>query len=234
MLIFSKRDQAWEVLPYPCIGSWHFLTPGILHQPRYTEIRDRLKQGQTLVDLGCAFAQDVRQLVCDGVPAENLYGVELDERFVDLGYSLFLDREKLRSSFLVADVLEEHSDLDRLDEKVDIVYASQFFHLFGWDNQVMIGKRMVRLLKPQSGSLIVGYQVGTVDARQLSPAPTPEGNMYAHNPSSLQKIWDVIGEATGTSWNVEATLDEAVEMMETYRRGWKDAKRLSFSIERTG
>ena len=71
------------------------------------------------------------QPVCDGVPAENLYSVELDERFIDLGYSLFLDREKLRSSFLVAKVLEEYSDLDRLDGKIDVVYASQFFHLFG-------------------------------------------------------------------------------------------------------
>ena len=84
-----------------------------------------------MVDLGCAFAQDIRQLVCDGVPAENLYGVELDERFIDLGYGLFLDKEKLRSLFVVANVLEEHSDLDRLDGKVDVVYASQFFHLFG-------------------------------------------------------------------------------------------------------
>ena len=84
-----------------------------------------------MVDLGCAFAQDICQLVCDGVPAENLYSVELDERFIDLGYGLFLDREKLRSSFLVANVLEEHSGLDRLDGKVDVVYASQFFYLFG-------------------------------------------------------------------------------------------------------
>ena len=127
-------------------------------------------------------------LCATGSLAENLYGVELDERFIDLGYSLFLNREKLWSSFLVANVLEEHSDLDRLDGKVDVVYASQFFHLFGWDNQVTIGKRMVRLLKPQSGSLIVGYQVGTLDTLLLSPKPTLEGKMYVHNPSSLQKM----------------------------------------------
>ena len=55
-----------------------------------------------------------------------------------------------------------------------------------------------------------------------------------HNPSSLQKMWDIIGEATCTLWKVEVALDKAAEMIETYRRGWKDAKRLSFSIERIG
>lgn len=92
--------------------------------------------GHQLVDLGCAFAQDIRQLVFNGVPAKNIHGVELEQEFVnlgyDLGYDLFFDKEHLSSEFLIADIFGKDSALENLDGKIDIVYASNFFHLFGW------------------------------------------------------------------------------------------------------
>ena len=33
--------------------------------------------------------------------------------------------------------------------------------------------------------------------------------MYLHDAASLQKLWDEIGEATGTKWVVETRLGEA-------------------------
>ena len=78
-----------------------------------------------MLDVGCGFAQDLRQLVFDGAPAENIYGVEIENPFMELGYDLFLDRTKLPpTNFIAADVCEPDSDTKSLSEKFDIVYAS--------------------------------------------------------------------------------------------------------------
>ena len=227
-----KRERAWAVFPYPCIGCWHFLIPCILDQERYPEVRDRLARGQKLVDLGCAFAQDIRLLVCDGVSPENVYGIDIEKGYIDLGYDLFLDKQKLSSQFIIANLFDEEPQMNKLDGQIDIVYASQFFHIFGWQSQVKGGVRLVRLLRPVAGSLIIGYQCGSYVAHEeVEGVPTPEGRSYLHNPASLQKLWDEIGERTATSWKAEVFLDEP-EILKPYRAANPDLVRLSFSIER--
>lgn len=170
----------------------------------------------------------------DGAPAENIYGVEIEKPFIELGYDLSLDRTKFQqTNFIAADVCEPDSDTKSLSEKFDIVYASQCFHQWGWDNQVQVGKALVKLLNPAHKSLIVGYQIGTVVAYKAQRTPTKEGKMYLHDAASLQKLWDEIREATGTKWVVEAWLDEA-EIFCIYAKLDKDVRRISFAIERTG
>lgn len=95
------RDVAFQVFPYACIGQLRFLTLSLRTHPL-----ERLTQGsQTLLDLGCCFAQDLRQLVQDGVPSERLHGVDVDQKFLDLGYELFLNKSSLKSTLLAVDVL---------------------------------------------------------------------------------------------------------------------------------
>ncbi|CAD6587884.1 MAG: hypothetical protein ASARMPRED_003269 [Alectoria sarmentosa] len=208
--LYEVRTQAWNIFPYPSIGNWYVLTLGILDQPYYPEIFSCLQQSQKLLDVGCGFAQDLRHLVFDGALAENVYGVDIEKPFIDLGFELFLDRAKLPSTnFIAADMFDPESDAKNLSGQIDIVYASQFFHLWGWDNQVEVGKAVARLLNPARKSLIVGYQIGAIVPRETQKAPTKHGKMYSHDPASLQKLWDAIGEATGTKWTGEARLDEA-------------------------
>ena len=100
------RDVAFQVFPYACIGQLHFLNLSLRTHPTYTQLLERLTQGsQTLLDLGSCFAQDLRQLVQDGVPSERLHGVDVDQKFLDLGYKLFLDKNSLKSTLLAVDVL---------------------------------------------------------------------------------------------------------------------------------
>ena len=173
-------------------------------------------------------------MVFDGAPAENVYGVEIEKPFIDLGYDLFLDRAKLPSAnFIAADMIDPESDAKNLFGQIDIVYASQFFHLWGWDNQVEVGKAVTKLLNPARKSLIVGYQIGAIVPRETQKAPTKDGKMYLHDSASLQKLWDEIGEATGTKWTVEARLDEA-EIFGSYTKLDKNVRRISFAIERMG
>jgi len=200
--------------PYPCIGMFRFLNMNSPSSPYYPEIIQRLKNGEKLLDLGCCFGQELRQMVFDGAPAENLYGSDLRMDFMELGYDLFLDKDKLTSQFIAADVFDPESDLKQLEGKIDIIQSSSFFHLFTWDQQVELGKIVVKLLKPQPGSMIFGRQVGNKTPAEY-PRRQGEGTRYRHDAASWNKLWMQIGEETGTKWHVEAELQPPNLLMVT-------------------
>lgn len=160
---------------------------------------------QTYLDLGCAFAQDIRRLVADGVDSSKCYGSDLHLDFVELGYDLFKDRDTLKSRFIAADILDEKSALKELDGSIDIIGASSFFHLFDWQGQKMVALRVAKLLKPQAGSLLVGRQVGNEQAGEHKRG-SGEGSMFRHNSESWRKMWVEVGEELGMRFDVQGEL----------------------------
>jgi SAM-dependent methyltransferase len=200
------REKAWEVFPYPCIGLFRFMNLSMYRLPVYPMILERLKAGEVFLDLGCCFGQEIRDIVHAGVPSKNLFGSDLREEFWEIGYELFKDRETLGSTFFAGDVFDEseHSSLRELDEKVDIVYAGSFFHLFSWEQQVQVAKRIVRLLKPVKGSMIVGRQAGRKVGGMVPSRSRLVGSMWRHDAESWKKLWRGVGWETGTDWEVKA------------------------------
>ena len=55
---------------------------------------------------------------------------------MDIGYSLFVDRKKLKPTFIVGDAYDAQVDWEAVNAKIDIINASAFFHLFPWPKQV--------------------------------------------------------------------------------------------------
>lgn len=168
---------------------------------------------QIFLDLGCAFAQDIRRLVADGVDSSKCFGSDLRLDFMELGYELFRDKETLQSKFIEADVFDDNSSLNELNGTVDIIGASAFFHLFDWDQQKIVAHRVVKLMRPQKDSLVVGIQVG-----HQEPGETPGrtgGTRYRHNLESWRRFWREVGEETGTRYEVDGV--EAMLPVE-YRR----------------
>jgi SAM-dependent methyltransferase len=157
---------------------------------------------QIFLDLGCAFAQDIRRLVYDGVDSSKCYGSDLRLNFMELGYDLFRDKETLQSKFIPGDVFDDNSPLKELNGKVDIIGTSSFFHLFSLDKQKIIARRVAKLMKPQSGSLVVGKQVGSTEPHE-APGRPQHGTRYQHNLDSWRKLWAEIGEETGVKFEVE-------------------------------
>lgn len=151
----------------------------------------------------------LRQLVFDGASANRLFGADLEPRFMEVGYELFRDKKKLRSMFVACDVLEgaenntaAEDPLKLLDGKMTVIHATSFFHLFGWNDQVIAGKRIVRLLKPKDPNVFIfGRQVGCEDPG-LQTGPRGHAR-FLHNPETWQRLWDVIGEETNTRWRTE-------------------------------
>ena len=224
------------MFPYPCIGQFRFLDLSIGIHTLYPEILSRLTSGnQKYLDLGCCFGQDIRRLVKDGAVAENLYGADLRLDFIQLGYKLFLDSETLKSSFIEGDVFDPDSKLTDLEGQIDVLHTAAFFHLFGLEDQKKVARRVVKLLKPQKDSLLVGRQVGNIKGGEFPHRTNPSQIMYRHNAQTWQQLWNDIGHETGTEWHVHVDLfklpDGAVA-----RDGpsWlhEDARQMRFSVRR--
>ncbi|KAJ5090700.1 hypothetical protein N7532_009384, partial [Penicillium argentinense] len=194
--------------PYPCIGSFRFLDLSIPQSPVYSEVLQRLKSGEKLLDVGCAVGQELRQLVFDGVASENIYASDMRRDFFDIGYDLFADRNTLKSEFIMADIFDDNSDLvKKLTGSVNIVNAASFFHLFSWDQQVQAIKRVITLLRPEPGSLLIGRQAGREDPHDPDDKENSPSH-FRHDSSTWKKLWDQVRRETGTKWQVETWKEE--------------------------
>ncbi|PQE24513.1 methyltransferase domain-containing protein [Rutstroemia sp. NJR-2017a WRK4] len=197
---FTKEcNKAWSVFPFPCIGGFRFLDLAIASSPYYPTLLSRLSTSDTkFLDLGCCVGQELRKLVHDGAPSEKLYGCDLRSEFYDVGYDLFKDKDTLKTTFLTADIFdEENEDLKKLEGDIDVVYAGSFLHLFGWDDQVKICKRLTKILKKE-GSVVMGRQVGEVTAGERTHTVDTSRTLFVHNKESFERMWKEVGESTGT------------------------------------
>lgn len=182
-----QRDKAWKLFQYPCIGVWYFLKFGIGESPQYQEALKRVKSGETLLDQACCFGQDIRKLVYDGAPAENITGSELERGFIELGYELFQDKEKLKARFTSGDFFAAETAGLR-EQSFDMVHAASFFHLFSWDGQVEAVSKALRLLKPKPSSMIFGRQICVDEAGSMKHSSAQNGEIYRHDAESFKKL----------------------------------------------
>lgn len=223
--VVKVRNDAWKVHPYPCIGQFRFLEAGLDGSEEYEEVVKRLQEGQKILDMACCFGQTIRQLIADGAPARNIIGCDLQADFIELGYKLFKDRDKLQTEFLVADIFDPASVLIDLKGDVDMIYAGSFFHLWGMEQQKEVSKIVVSLLRPKPGSMIVGRQVGALTAGERTG---PTGTMFRHNEDSFKKMWEEIGDDLGITFTVNATLKKLGNdhfMQDDTRRIWFSVRR---------
>lgn len=206
-LTHLQRDEAWNLFPYCCVGRFTFLDLSVRLAPEYPEVLSRVKAGEKYLDVGCCFGQDIRQLVYDGAPPQNVYGTDLEAGFFRLGHKLFKDRATLSSEFIAADMTStEEKPLDHLEGTFSFIHASSFFHLFDWATQVQCAINCVRLLKPQSGSIIFGRHSATNEPKEIRH-PERGTKLYRHSDVSWKKMWvQEVGPATGTKWRVEAAM----------------------------
>ena len=226
---------------------------------QYSGISYQHQNPQTFLDLGCCLAQDLRKLVYDGASSENLYGLDVEGRFIELSYELFCDADTLKSQFVVDDLLRTNAEkvdpqvlqsathnkstpspsivpLASLDSRVSIIAVNSFLHLYNYSDQLKLAKRIARLLSPERGSLILGRQVGSSVPGEYN-AVNNKGTRFSHDVASFRRLWDQVAEEVGhrCKFRVEATLDEE-ELGENKNQGqnWSEPniKRLRFGVWR--
>ena len=225
------RDRAWELYPWPCLGLFSFVKTHISKNPAYPTVLGRLlAQNETLLDLGCGFGQELRTLIVAGVPSTNLYGLDISDGLIELGFELFGDKTTLQPQFVTADPLVSPAIPPQLNGTLNIIFAGSFFHLFGWDDQLTLSKRAVAMLKPEAGSMIFGHQLGQIKARESLVPEVPSGKIYFHDPDSFKNMWQVVGEETGTKWKVQVESSEG--WIDTLAKENPALRLLRFSVER--
>ena len=183
----------------------------------------------------------MRKLLFDGVSGSQITALDLRPEFIELGYELFRDRENLEGSgvtFLTGDIFDDGSEaLKVLEGQCDVIYTGSFFHLFGYEHQALVAERVIRLLRPVKGSIVLGRQRGNVEAGAYPHKTNVKtGTMYRHNAESWKKMWQEVGRKTGTEWNVRARL-ESRWSQGVLRHGdaeWdgKEGEILRFEVER--
>ncbi|KIW00033.1 uncharacterized protein PV09_08385 [Verruconis gallopava] len=207
--VHKLRDKAWETCPYGCVGVFAFTWPGISRVYVYQQVLDRVKSGDKLLDLGCGFGQNIRKLVYDGAPSENITGADISQAMVDCGFEYFRDRDRLKTKFFIGDVFDEDAPAYKdVAGHFDLVYASMFYHLWDWDGQVKAFIQTIKLLKPVPGSMIFGFQLGATPAGEVQRKRAGKESLkqmytYQHDEESWRAMWREIETKTSTKWDVD-------------------------------
>lgn len=210
-----------------------FLSFNLTHMPFWPQVLERLRTDPSsgFVDVGCCFGQEIRFLADQGISGNQLFGCDLEHVFIDLGYRLFRDQDRLKASFAVGDLCADEvlfldsEIVQKLNGKIDIVFASSLFHMWDWNTQFKVASRLVNLCRQRPGVMITGRQLGSVEGDHYGMAGMKEGAQpvhYRHDPKTMDRFWSDIGKATQTSWKVEAGLYWAEELDQTKNMPWAD------------
>jgi hypothetical protein len=205
--VHAIREKAWAIRTYPCTALGVFLIPYVGLSPAYSTVLQRLKDGEIMVDVGCFIGGDFRQCVFDGAPSKNMIGFDIADHW-DVGYELFRDRDKFDGKFVEADLMavESSDELKALKGRVGIIHISQMLHQWDWKGQVEAAKKLVYFSK--LGTLVIGFQIGSAEAKEVESKSLSAYKHWRHDPASLRRMWDVVGQETGTEWKVEGRVME--------------------------
>ncbi|KAI4201968.1 MAG: hypothetical protein LQ350_002873 [Teloschistes chrysophthalmus] len=201
------RDQAWIVCLFPNIGTFEFCELLLDRHQSYPTVLQRLKdpaKPATFLDLGTDLGINIRQLIQDGAPAENLWACQNLPAFIDLGFQLFKDKHSLKANLFATDWWgydDANGPLQALQGTFDIVNTNFFLDVSDYPKQIETCQKLLKLLKPIPGAMLLGKQAANRQHRL--------GNQQGrHDEESLEVMWEAIGELTGSRWKVTSTFRE--------------------------
>ena len=169
----------------------------------------------------------------DGAPAENIYGTDVQGQFMDLGYSLFRDRDTLKSTFFAKDILDPAAGWEDFNGRMDVIFIHSFLHLFDRARQFKAARQLAKLLRPTDGSVIVGRQVGGLVSGEF-PNHIEQGTNLRHNVKSFEELWKQVGDDVGCRWSIEASLEESDLFAQNKGSAWYDPnlRMITFTVTR--
>ena len=114
------------------------------------------------------------------------------------GHALWRDKEKFHNRFIASDVFATQEPLAKTEGTWDVISIFMFLHVWDLMDQKRACKRILRLLKTQPGSWILGAQAGSINPRQfpLRPpfvAPGQERSVYRHSVETFRNMWEEVG-----------------------------------------
>lgn len=194
-----------------------FLSCHLSRLPFYPRVLARLRShpAGAFLDAGCCVGQELRHLVYRAhIPAQNLYGFDLEPGFFDLGYNLFRDDAvKFPATLISADLGVEQAKwetspiVNTVGGKIDVVWAGSLLHFWDFEGQVESLLRLIGLCRDEQGIILCGRQMGSVLAGEYELTGLLDKKHYRQNAESFKGLWFDIQRRTGQKWEVEAALE---------------------------
>ncbi|KAF8592302.1 hypothetical protein K439DRAFT_1324781 [Ramaria rubella] len=208
--ILRIQAEAYQEFPYPCIRLFSFTKLAIPEVPLYNEVirQGRRRPDAILLEIGVGFGNDIRKVIDDGYPLQNIVVTDINPQLWDIGHRLFCsDSRSFPVKFVQADIFDERSlstqtpllhfrpdlrtlrALTPLKGYVTAVAIQMVFHLFDLTRQTLLAHRIAQLLSHSRGSMIVGRQMGDVYARDIMLQGSPH---FVHNAATWEHMWSKV------------------------------------------
>ena len=129
-------------------------------------------------------------------------------------------------------ILSEVKTLNELHGTISAMFASAFFHLFEFDNQEQVARKLAGLLSPLPGSIIFGSHTTTGVKERLELGETRSD---CHSQESWKELWEGIFGEAGVKVEVKTRLRKHLggrTLFGTYPEGAKERFYLDWSITR--
>jgi len=163
-----------------------------------------------VLDLGCGMGQNLRKLIFDGVPQDQIFGSDFAQGLIKAGKDFFRDETKLKTEIVTADIFDSQALSNTQSEgRFDYIWTAMFYHLWDWEKQKQASIQTAKFLKDQKGATVFGWQLGAKptlaeDRTDASGRRSKLRVTYKHDEESFKKLWNEVGRELSIKFKVEA------------------------------
>lgn len=174
--------------------------------------------------------------------------------FEGASHALFKDADRFTPEhFIVGDIFDTDprtSVLAKTAGSWSVVNIFMFLHIFNLEKSELACIQILKLLRPEPGSFVLGAQTGTLNAGEMvvpPPLAEPGENkvVWRHSRETMIDMWKRVGERLGIELKVWADYDQDEirerELGIAQDQDWekrnrfftgKDERRIFFLVER--
>jgi SAM-dependent methyltransferase len=139
-----------------------------------------------LLDYGCGTGDNVRQVIRDGFPREQITAFDINRDSIDLGFDLYRDREEMEDLFVVAETFPFGP------EEFDTVYSASVIHVISDEKEFRdYLAHAYAALRP--GGILFGSTLGIDEGAVRSPG--------IRGPPRILKKEQLAGSLTGAGFD---------------------------------
>ncbi|EME27214.1 hypothetical protein Gasu2_19130 [Galdieria sulphuraria] len=189
------REKSLSTDFYCCIDGLHFLKFGLKHNPFYGEVFQEGKLSELrILDIGCCFGVDIRGLILDGADINNVFGIDLSDSLISLGFELFGDAERLKGHFIEADATSKdfvNTVSEKTGGKFDLIILQLVLHTVA-DSGALLIQNVFRLLN--TGGKLIGCTLGTEeDLDEELKVGVGRRRRFIHSERTLSRLFSSCG-----------------------------------------
>lgn len=181
---------------YLCIQNFLFITPKMPRYPLYKEMLENLKateKDDKILDVGCCFGQDIRNLLLDGVPSNKIVALDVHDGYWNLSKELFGDKDKISDiKFVTCDLTSTR--IESFESYFKYITLTSVLHVLDKEGIENVLKNVFFMLK--AGGIAMGFNSGhKSEATLCEDRMTPDGkkHRFLHCPDSLKHLLTEIG-----------------------------------------